>query len=383
MTPLRKMSMAALGLAVLTATTGFTSAAPVPKSEPASTEPASTEPASTEPAGQPSWRLSATGVTARLRGLAAVSDRIAWAAGTGGTVIRTVDGGHSWHRVDPPGTQDLQFRDIEAFDRNHAVALTIGEGEQSRVYATADGGRTWTEAFRNADPAAFYDCLTFLDRRHGLALSDPVNGRFRILATADGGRSWRVLPTTGMPDALAGEFAFAASGTCLVSAGDRSTRHGSSRHGGRAWFATGGAAVSRVFATANGGRTWTVTDTAIPSGPSAGIYSLAFRDARHGLAVGGDYATPTVAPGAAASSRNGGRSWTIAATSPGEYRSGVDWVPGRKRTALAVGPTGSDLTVDGGRIWTRFDTGSFDAVACAPHRGCWASGEQGRVAVLR
>jgi photosystem II stability/assembly factor-like uncharacterized protein len=388
MTSLRKTSIAALGVAVIAATAG----APVAPATAAPPTSALVTPGVATPGapsgqlpfgplsfhGTPEWRLTATGVTARLRGLSAVSDRIAWAAGTGGTIIRTVDGGRSWQRVDPPGTQDLQFRDIEAFDDDHAVALSIGEGEQSRVYATRDGGRTWTETFRNDDPRAFYDCITFLDRRHGLALSDPVDGRFRILATDDGGRSWQVRPAAGMPDALAGEFAFAASGSCLVSAASRSTRHGR-----LAWFATGGAAVSRVFATADGGWTWTVSDTAIPSGPSAGIYSLAFRDSRSGLAVGGDYAAPTVAPDAAASTRNRGRNWTLAARSPGEYRSGVTWVSGRRATALAVGPTGSDITVDGGRTWTRFDTGSFDAVACAPGGGCWASGEQGRVAYLR
>jgi photosystem II stability/assembly factor-like uncharacterized protein len=316
----------------------------------------------------PSWALTDTGVTARFRGLAPVDDRVAWVAGSGGTVLRTVDAGRTWQRVDPPGAQDLQLRDIEAFDRNHAVALSIGEGEQSRVYATADGGTTWTETFRNDDPKAFYDCLTFLDRRHGLALSDPVDGYFRILATADGGRSWRVLPTAGMPAALTGEFAFAASGTCLVSAR------------GRSWFATGGGATARVFGSVDGGRSWTVTDTAVPSGPSAGIYGLAFRDGRHGLAVGGDYTTPTSAPDAAAASRDGGRSWRTARAVPGEYRSGVAWRS--DRVALAVGPTGSDVSRDAGRTWTRFDTGSFDAVACV--RGaCWASGEQGRVAVLR
>ncbi len=377
------MSMAALSLAVLAATTGLTSAAvPAPTVAPSTVGPSvaapSTVASATSAQRPPSWQLTPTGVTARLRGLAAVSRRVAWVAGTGGTVLRTVDGGRSWQRVDPPGTQELQFRDIEAFDRDHAVALSIGEGEQSRVYATDDGGATWTETFRNDDPRAFYDCMTFLDRRHGLALSDPVDGRFRILATDDGGRTWRVLPTAGMPEALPGEFAFAASGTCLVSVDRRPTRHGR-----LAWFATGGATVSRVFATTDRGRTWTVTDTAIPAGPSAGIYSLAFRDARHGLAVGGDYAAPTVAPDAAAYTRSGGQRWRLAVTPPGEYRSGVDWLPGRRLSAVAVGPTGSDITRDGGRTWTRFDTGSFDAVACAPRRGCWASGEQGRVAVLR
>lgn len=317
----------------------------------------------------PSWELVDTGVTARLRGLSAVSDRVAWASGSEGTVIRTVDGGRTWRQVGPPGTTDLQFRDIEAFDAWHAVALSIGEGELSRVYRTSDGGRTWTESFRNTDPAAFYDCLAFFDRAHGLALSDPVGGKFRILSTSDGGRSWRVLPTEGMPPALAGEFAFAASGTCLVAAD----------HGRRAWFATGGGSAARVFSTADRGRAWRVVDTPVPSGPTAGIYSLAFRDPWHGIAVGGDFAAPTAAPDAAAVSRDGGRSWRTAVAEPGEYRSGSAWAG---RVALAVGPTGSDVSYDGGWTWRRFDTGSFDAVDCTRHGACWASGEQGRVARL-
>jgi photosystem II stability/assembly factor-like uncharacterized protein len=327
--------------------------------------------ASARPA--PSWDLAETGVTARLRGLSVVSERVAWASGSGGTVLRTVDGGRTWRQVGPPDTAELQFRDIEAFGADRAVILSIGEGEQSRVYATGDGGRTWTETFRNDEPRAFYDCLAFFDHRRGLALSDPVDGRFRIASTVDGGRSWRVLPGDGMPAALDGEFAFAASGTCLATA---------DRGGSRAWFATGGGAAARVFASADFGRTWTVATSPVPSGPSAGIYSLAFRDARHGIAVGGDFAAPTAAPDAAATSRDGGRTWRTAGTVPGEYRSGSAWVPGTVATALAVGPTGSDLSRDGGRTWTRFDTGSFDAVDCARDATCWASGEQGRLARL-
>ncbi|MFD0520715.1 hypothetical protein [Paractinoplanes durhamensis] len=123
-----------------------------------------------------------------------------------------------------------------------------------------------------------------------------------------------------------------------------------------------------------------MTATPVPSGPSAGIYSLAFRDREHGLAVGGDYAVPAAAPDGAAYLR--GRTWTVARTVPGEYRSGSAWI-GDGPAALAVGPTGSDLSLDGGKTWTRFDTGSFDAVLCAGDGACWASGEQGRVATLR
>jgi photosystem II stability/assembly factor-like uncharacterized protein len=314
------------------------------------------------------WELTPTGSEARLRGLSAVSAKVAWASGSLGTVLRTVDGGATWQSVGPPGTSALQFRDIEAFDANRAVIMSIGTGTDSRVYVTNDGGATWSLTFTNDHPDAFYDCITFFDRKRGLGLSDPVDGRFRIIATKDGGQTWEVVDAD-MPPALPGEFAFAASGQCLVS-----------NHGSSAWFATGGASEARVFRSQDRGRTWEVSSTPVPSGPTAGIFALAFQGQQRGLAVGGDFLAPTNAPDGAALSVDGGASWTLAANEPGEYRSGVTWVDGH--AAIAVGPSGSDVSADGGNTWARFDDGSFDTVDCARPNACWASGELGRVAVL-
>ncbi|WP_406440980.1 oxidoreductase [Streptomyces sp. NBC_01613] len=321
----------------------------------------------------PRWELKDTGTPeVRFRGLSAVSRDTAWVAGTEGTVLRTTDGGASWRNVSPPGAAELQFRDIEAFDARRAVVLAIGEGEASRVYRTDDGGATWTESFRNTDAKAFYDCLTFFDRRHGLAMSDPVDGKFRILSTSDGGRSWKVLPNAGMPAALDGEAGFAASGQCLVASGPSDV-----------WLATGGAARARVLHSRDRGLTWTATDTPVPAGdPAKGVFALAFRDRTHGLAVGGDYRPDQSSPQAAARTADGGRSWQPAAEPPPAYRSGAAWLPHSRTAALAVGPTGTDLTTDAGRTWRTVDTGSYDTVDCTADLGCWAAGEQGRVARL-
>ncbi|WP_405804655.1 oxidoreductase [Streptomyces sp. NBC_00210] len=320
----------------------------------------------------PSWSLKNTGADVRFRGLAAVSRKVAWVAGSKGTVLRTADGGRSWRNVSPPGAGELEFRDVEAFDSRRAVVLAIGEGEASRVFRTDDGGASWTESFRNTDPKAFYDCLTFFDSRHGLAMSDPVDGAYRILSTGDGGKSWKVLPNAGMPAALPGEAAFAASGQCLVSSGPKDV-----------WLATGGGATARVLHSADRGLNWTVAESTIPSGdPARGVFALAFRDRAHGIAVGGDYRGDQASPLAGAVSSDGGRNWQQSKTPPPAYRSGVAWLPHSRSGALAVGPTGTDLTLDGGRSWRTVDTGSFDTVDCTPDFGCWASGEKGRVARL-
>ncbi|MET9841484.1 oxidoreductase [Streptomyces virginiae] len=356
------MSVAILAVGVLT---GPAHAAPAPGTEPG--------PGQGQDVTTAGWALKETGKTARFRGLSAVSRSTAWVAGSKGTVLRTLDGGRSWQDVSPPGAvaEELELRDIEAFDARRAVALSIGEGEASRVLRTEDGGATWTETFRNPDPRAFYDCLTFFDARHGLAMSDPVDGKFRILSTDDGGRHWRVL-SGGMPDALPGEAGFAASGQCLVSAGPRDV-----------WLATGGGASARVLHSADRGRTWRVAESTLPAGdPARGVFALAFRDRTRGLAVGGDYRPGQASPQAAAVSSDGGRTWRRATTPPPAYRSGAAWYPYSGGTALAVGPTGTDVTTDGGRSWRPLDAGSFDTVDCAADTGCWAAGEKGRVARL-
>jgi photosystem II stability/assembly factor-like uncharacterized protein len=116
------------------------------------------------------------------------------------------------------------------------------------------------------------------------------------------------------------------------------------------------------------------------SGETAGISALAFRDVKHGLAVGGDFSDTTVAPDSLALSDDGGESWELVDDAPNQLRSGAVWVTGRD--AIIVGPNGSDASFDQGRSWSRFDDGSFHTVDCAGGHACWASGANGRIAYL-
>jgi photosystem II stability/assembly factor-like uncharacterized protein len=318
---------------------------------------------------KPRWKPVPTGSDQQYRGLDAVDKRTAWVGGSAGEVLRTTDGGRTWADVSPAGSEGLLFRDVEAFGARRASVLAIGESDASRIYTTYDGGRAWRTAFVNDDPRAFYDCMDFFaGGRRGLALSDPVEGKFRILATDDFGRTWHVLPSDGMPAAAEGEFAFAASGTCLVTSGGRD-----------AWFASGGGA-SRVFRSRDGGRTWSVTAAPIPAAAAGGVFSLAFRNPREGAMVGGDFTAPENGADASGFTHDGGRTWTGGGDLTG-YRSGVDWVYGARSTLIAVGPTGSDVSYDGARTWIPFDTAAYDAVDCVPGT-CWASGPAGAVARL-
>ncbi len=103
-------------------------------------------------------------MTARLRGVSAVSDRVAWASGSGGTVLRTDDGGAKWQKLTVT-TDVVDFRDIDAIDDRTAYVLSIGNGPASRIYKTTDAGATWTEQYRSNDPKMFLDAMSFLGCR--------------------------------------------------------------------------------------------------------------------------------------------------------------------------------------------------------------------------
>jgi photosystem II stability/assembly factor-like uncharacterized protein len=318
------------------------------------------------------WDNQSSGTTVRLRGVSAVNQSIAWASGDKGTYARTIDGGKNWVTAQVAGAQDLDFRDVDAFSADVAYLLSIGEGEKSRIYKTIDGGLHWTLQFKNSRPTAFFDAMAFWDANHGIAVSDPVDGRFLIIVTSDGGATWTEMPSGGMPPALAGEGAFAASGTCIAVQGKRNV-----------WFGTGGPEGARVFRSPDGGRNWTVAATPITSGKAAGVFSLLFWDARHGVVVGGDYTKEREVENNAAWTSDGGRTWRLAETKrPNGYRSGVGLVNGTKgRTLVAVGPSGSDFSVSGGKSWRSIGVEGFHSVSfAASSRAGWAVGEGGRIA---
>src|SRR3954470_20270569 len=136
------------------------------------------------------WIKQNVNTTASFRGLSIVSEKIVWASGTGGTVIRTTDGGKTWDVMTVTGAEKLDFRDIEAFDANTAYILSIGNGDASRIFKTTDGGTTWKLQFKNDDPKKFFDAMACPNKNECFAMSDPVDGRFPIIQTYDGVQDW-------------------------------------------------------------------------------------------------------------------------------------------------------------------------------------------------
>ena len=317
----------------------------------------------------PQWTLQTSGVTARLRGVSAVSERVAWASGSGSTVLHTDDGGATWKKITVTGDA-LDFRDIDAIDEQTAYVLSIGNGSASRIYKTIDGGASWTLQFRNDDRQAFLDAMTFWDANHGVVIGDSIDRKFYILTTSNGGRQWTRVAPDKLPVALVNEGAFAASGTNIAVYGRK-----------YAWIGLGSAARARVLRTTDGGRAWTVSETPLKSGSSSGIFSVAFRDARHGVVVGGDYQKEKEASDNLAITSDGGATWTLVKGLSG-FRSVVAYVPGTT-TLVAIGPAGGDYSTDDGRTWSAIPGPGFDTFSFVRgQRFGWAAGARGTIGRL-
>jgi photosystem II stability/assembly factor-like uncharacterized protein len=319
------------------------------------------------------WAPQQSGTTAEFRGLAAVSSSVAWASGTRGRVARTSDGGRTWKIDTVPGAASLDLRAIFATSDRRVWTSSAGlaDSGQAQIFHT-DDGTNWSRQFNSSEKGVFLDALAFWDSDHGIALSDPADGKLFVLVTDDGGKAWTRVPADRVPAALPGEGSFAASGTCLIVQGKSNV-----------WVGTGGAAKARVFRSTDRGRTWTVADTPIHAGNAAsGIFSVAFSDPTHGVAVGGDYTKPKQPFDNVALTSDGGVTWRLArGPMPPGFMSGVTFLPGTSgRSLVAVGLAGTARSDDAGDSWTMIDSVAYNTVAFATHDDGWAVGPRGRIA---
>ncbi len=283
---------------------------------------------------QPVPKVLTSHTTESLRGVSTVSRKIAWASGTHGTYLRTTDAGHTWQPAQIPGAATLDFRAVVAFSANEAFLMSAGPGDQSRIYHTSDAGQHWSLQLTAANPKAFFDSMAFWDSTHGIVLGDPIPDeagklKFQLLLTDDG-RTWHSILPVHLPPAEEGEGAFAASNTSLALLRAAVPYNSAVVQGGKTsapdpniWFATGGSAA-RVFHSADRGQTWEVAGSPILHGPdSAGIFSIAFRDATHGVIAGGDYKHPDRDGPNLAFTTDGGKTWTLSQLRPLAYFSAV------------------------------------------------------------
>jgi len=300
-----------------------------------------------------------------IRGLQAVNDNVVWVSGTGGMVGRTTNAGKDWKWFHVADSCD--FRSIHAFDSMKAVVVSIAS--PALIFLTLDGGKHWENVYTNGQKDIFFDGLIFFNDQQGMAIGDPLKdsagvARFTILRTSNGGRSWTMDPTFALPPAGDGEAIFAASNSSLITLPS-----------GKALFVTGGK-VSRLFSlnTIKDNK-WSVYPLPLIQGKSStGAFSVAFRDALHGIIVGGDYMNDHLSDKNCLLTNDGGNTWTIPATPPAGYKSAVTWID--NRTLLCTGTSGTDISTNNGQSWTQISTGYHTTSKARKGKKVFLAGKQ-------
>ncbi|WP_026224551.1 WD40/YVTN/BNR-like repeat-containing protein [Methyloversatilis thermotolerans] len=221
--------------------------------------------------------------------------QIAWAAGTGGKIVRSDDGGRTWHRQDSTTLENLQG--IAAWDAQHAVVA----GNHGVVLYTSDGGSTWKHAQvpKSDNPnklfrVHIFDGVAWAVGEFGSLLRSDDKGATWTRAMEEKDRAWNDVFFRGRLGWLVGEF-----GTVM-----RST---------------------------DGGATW--SETALDNKVS--LMGVDFRDDLNGVAVG---LTGTVLV-----TSDGGQTWREVARPTREHLLDIAW---DEKRWVAVGDKGVMVTSD-------------------------------------
>jgi photosystem II stability/assembly factor-like uncharacterized protein len=309
-----------------------------------------------------------SGMNTSLRGLSVVNNNIVWVSGSHGMVGRSTNSGKNWKWMTVPGFEKNDFRDIEAFDANTALIMSIDA--PAYILKTSDGGNTWKIVYENKTKGMFLDAMEFRDVMNGIVIGDPVDGRFFLAQSHDGGNSWQEMEFTKRPLADSGEACFASSGTNIRYLYNRSIH-----------FASGGK-NSRVFTD------FLPANTPFNKGTeTAGCNSIAVYDnykntfANHMVITGGDFTRDSLREKNCFYSNDGGKSWQSTKTPPGGYRSCVEYLS--KDNLVTCGLNGVDYSYDGGKNWYPVSTEGFHACRYAKFgTQVYLTGSNGKIGKL-
>lgn len=307
-----------------------------------------------------------TNVNSSFRGMSVVDNLVAWVSGSHGWIGISTDGGKTWTFTQVKGFENADFRSLYAFDDQRAIIANAGA--PANILVTSDGGKSWEVVYTNTHEAAFFDGIDFWNDQDGLIYGDPIQGQMLLLKTNDGGNHWESLPNA--PFLKSGEASFAASGTGIRCIGKN-----------KAMIVTGGVA-SRLWTTEDRGNTWTsITPPILQGEPTTGIYSFSILDSSIVL-VGGDYTRPNLTTQHHLYSTDNGASWKTPNQPSRGYRECVEFLD--RITVIATGPTGTDISTDGGKTWSSLSDETGYHVLRKARNGAVAliAGSKGSISII-
>jgi len=301
-------------------------------------------------------------VQSSFRGLSVVNNDVVWVSGSNGTVGKSIDGGKSWKWMTVKGFEKTDFRDIEAFDKKTALIMAVDE--PACILRTNDGGENWKIVFENKTIGMFLDAMEFWNDQSGIVIGDPINQLFYIGRTFDGGKTWQNIPDKYKPVADSGEACFASSGTNIRKLNKS-----------EAVFVSGGLS-SHIFI-----RDKKMMLPLIQGKVSTGANSIAVKNNKIMVVVGGDFLQKDSTNKNCALTRNGGHSWFQPKTSPHGYRSCIEYLI--KNKWITCGLNGVDISEDDGMNWRYISEESFHVCRKAKKgKSVYFAGNGGRVGKL-
>ena len=89
------------------------------------------------------WRQASVPIQSTLTSVYFNSENVGWAVGHDASIVKTNDGGKTWHIQQYLPESQKPLLDVVFLDENHGVAI----GAYGQFYRTVDGGKKWTFEF--------------------------------------------------------------------------------------------------------------------------------------------------------------------------------------------------------------------------------------------
>lgn len=277
-----------------------------------------------------------------FRGLHLSSSNNVWITGTDGVFVHY--DGENWVNGEIDSARGLDLRDVHVLGDNEII--TVSAGSPGKIFKTTDCGTNWNTVYSNSNSLIFLDGFDFTKNGNGVAFGDPMNGKIKLLYTENHGNSWQDFDTSKIPNALAVEAGFAASGT------------GIKLFDSLIYIGLGGE-KARFMRSEDFGQSWQTIETPMLHGNAGkGIYTIAFKDELNGVAAGGNWENHEC-DSSKLYTNDGGLTWYLSEGLQ-HYRSCVIHL--KNDIYMSTGTSGTDISYDNGKSWQFLDSVALNAL---------------------